>query len=162
MDSVQTLHDFTLTLLQDPSALAAFGQDPQAALAAAGLGDISAADVNEVAPLVLDYVPVDHLASLGHLPQAGDLTTALGEGPQGAIEQLQALTASLGVSAGGAAASAGTPGLGELGGAGCGRAARSRRAAGRGRAACCRRPPRSWRAARRERRGRRFGAARRR
>lgn len=117
MDSVQTLHDFTLTLLQDPSALAAFGQDPQAALAAAGLGDISAADVNEVAPLVLDYVPVDHLASLGHLPQAGDLTTALGDGPQGAIEQLQALTASLG----GAAASAGAPqlpGLGELPGAG--------------------------------------------
>ena len=127
MDSVQTLHDFTLTLLQDPSALAAFGQDPQAALAAAGLGDISAADVNEVAPLVLDYVPVDHLASLGHLPHAGNLTTALGEGPQGAIEQLQALTASLGASggsasasgeaAGGAEASAGgpaLPGLGEL------------------------------------------------
>ncbi|MGW7532251.1 IniB N-terminal domain-containing protein [Amycolatopsis sp. NPDC054798] len=117
MDPVQTLHDFTLTLLQDPSALAAFGQDPQAALAAAGLGDISAADVNEVAPLVLDYVPVDHLASLGHLPQAGDLTTALSDGPQGAIEQLQALTASLGLPAGGAAASAGAPelpGLGEL------------------------------------------------
>ncbi|WP_020662024.1 IniB N-terminal domain-containing protein [Amycolatopsis benzoatilytica] len=103
MDPVQTLHDFTLTLLQDPSALAAFGQNPQAALAAAGLGDISAADVHEVVPLVLDYVPVDN-AALGHLPQPGDLAGALSSGPQGAIEQLQALTASLGHPASGSAA----------------------------------------------------------
>jgi hypothetical protein len=99
MDPVQTLHDFTLNLLGDPTALASFGQDPQAALAAAGLGDISAADVHEVMPLVLDYVPVDNLAALGNLPQAGDLTGALSDGPQGAIEQLQALTASFGLPA---------------------------------------------------------------
>ncbi|MEW2501171.1 IniB N-terminal domain-containing protein [Amycolatopsis sp. NPDC047767] len=97
MDPVQTLHDFTLNLLSDPMSLAAFAQDPQAALQAAGLGDISAADVHEVMPLVLDYIPVDDLGSLGNLPQAGDLTGVLADGPQGAIEQLQALTASLGL-----------------------------------------------------------------
>ncbi len=73
MSSVQTLHDFTLNLLNDPTALAAFGTDPQQALAAAGLGDVSAADVHEVIPLVLDYVPVDSLGAFGGLGQVGDL-----------------------------------------------------------------------------------------
>src|SRR5947208_211431 len=77
MDSVQTLHDFALNLLNDPTALAAFGADPQQALALAGLGDVSAADVHEVIPLVLDFVPVDSLPAVGALPQVGDLT-ALG------------------------------------------------------------------------------------
>ncbi|SEP50502.1 IniB N-terminal domain-containing protein [Amycolatopsis saalfeldensis] len=114
MDPVQTLHDFTLNLLGDPAALASFGQDPQAALAAAGLGDISAADVHEVMPLVLDYVPVDNLTSLGHLPQAGDLTGVLADGPQGAIEQLQALTASFGLPAVDAPSLPALPAIGDL------------------------------------------------
>lgn len=99
MDPVQTLHDFTLTLLDDPAALAAFGQDPQSALAAAGLGDISAADVREVLPLVLDYVPAGGPAAFGQVPAAGDPTDAVADGPQGAIDQLHALTASLGLPA---------------------------------------------------------------
>ncbi|MFD2494773.1 IniB N-terminal domain-containing protein [Amycolatopsis jiangsuensis] len=111
MDPVQTLHDFTLTLLSDPAALASFGQDPQSALAAAGLGDISAADVHDVLPLVLDYIPVDNAAALGQLPQAGDLTGAVSDGPQGAIDQLQALTASLGLPAVGAPSVPGLPSL---------------------------------------------------
>jgi hypothetical protein len=114
MDPVQTLHDFTLNLLGDPTALASFGQDPQAALAAAGLGDISAADVHEVMPLVLDYVPVDNLTALGQLPQAGDLTGVLADGPQGAIEQLQALTASFGLPAVDTASLPALPALPEL------------------------------------------------
>ncbi|HWD06887.1 MAG TPA: IniB N-terminal domain-containing protein [Amycolatopsis sp.] len=114
MDSVQTLHDFTLALLNDPTALTAFAQDPQAALEAVGLGDISAADVHEVMPLVLDTIPVDNLASLGSLPQAGDLTGVLAEGPQGAIDQLQALTSSLGLPA--VAVPAGLPALPAVGG----------------------------------------------
>ncbi|PFG47005.1 hypothetical protein ATK36_2015 [Amycolatopsis sulphurea] len=120
MNPVQTLHDFTLTLLRDPAALAAFGQDPQSALAAAGLGDISAADVREVLSLVLDYVPAGSPAALGQVPAAGDLTGAAVDGPQGAIDQLHALTASLGLPAVGEPSlpSAGdlpsVPGAGEL------------------------------------------------
>jgi hypothetical protein len=75
MDSVQTLHDFALNLLNDPTALAAFGTDPQGVLAAAGLGDVSAADVHEVIPLVLDFVPVDSLPAVGGLPAVGDLSS---------------------------------------------------------------------------------------
>src|SRR6185312_16852747 len=102
MDSVQTLHDFALNLLNDPTALAAFGTDPQGVLAAAGLGDVSAADVHEVIPLVLDYVPVDSLPAVGGLPAVGDLSqvglSSVGTdapGIQGAIDQLTALTAGL-------------------------------------------------------------------
>ncbi len=109
MSPVQTLHDFALNLLNDPTALAAFGTDPQQALAAAGLGDVSAADVHEVIPLVLDYVPVGSVANVGELPALG--TDA--PGIQGAIDQLTALTQGLGLPATGA-----LPGVGELPGVG--------------------------------------------
>ncbi|MCR6490181.1 IniB N-terminal domain-containing protein [Amycolatopsis sp. OK19-0408] len=114
MDSVQTLHDFALNLLNDPTALAAFGTDPQGALAAAGLGDVSAADVHEVIPLVLDFVPVDSLPAVDSLPQLGGLssfgTDAPQAGIQGAIDQLTALTAGLGLPA-----TPELPGVGDLG-----------------------------------------------
>ncbi len=112
MDSVQTLHDFALNLLNDPTALAAFGTDPQGALAAAGLGDVSAADVHEVIPLVLDFVPVDSLPAVGGLPVVGDLAPVGTDAPgiQGAIDQLTALTAGLGLPA-----APELPGLGDLG-----------------------------------------------
>ncbi|MFI5589337.1 IniB N-terminal domain-containing protein [Amycolatopsis sp. NPDC051758] len=111
MDSVQTLHDFALNLLNDPTALAAFGTDPQGALSAAGLGDVSAADVHEVIPLVLDYVPVDSLPAVGGLPVVGDLSPVGTDasGIQGAIDQLTALTAGLGLPA------TTLPGVGDLG-----------------------------------------------
>lgn len=113
MDSVQTLHDFALNLLNDPTALAAFGTDPQGVLAAAGLGDVSAADVHEVIPLVLDYVPVDSLPAVGNLPVVGDLTSVGTDatGIQGAIDQLTALTSGLGLPAAGD-----LPVVGDLGG----------------------------------------------
>ncbi|MET9001866.1 IniB N-terminal domain-containing protein [Amycolatopsis sp. NPDC004169] len=111
MESVQTLHDFALNLLNDPTALAAFGTDPQGALAAAGLGDVSAADVHEVLPLVLDYVPVDSLPAVGGLPVVGDLSPVGTDAPgiQGAIDQLTALTAGLGLPA-----TSDLPGVGDL------------------------------------------------
>ncbi|VVJ19658.1 FIG01326805: variable size protein family [Amycolatopsis camponoti] len=113
MDSVQTLHDFALNLLNDPTALAAFGTDPQGVLAAAGLGDVSAADVHEVIPLVLDFVPVDSLPAVGALPVVGDLSSVGTDAPgiQGAIDQLTALTAGLGLPA-----VPELPGVGDLGG----------------------------------------------
>ena len=116
MDSVQTLHDFALNLLNDPTALAAFGTDPQGALAAAGLGDVSAADVHEVIPLVLDFVPVDSLPAVGGLPAVGDLAPVGTDAPgiQGAIDQLTALTAGLGLPAAPELPGVGDLGVGEL------------------------------------------------
>ncbi|WP_372669144.1 IniB N-terminal domain-containing protein [Amycolatopsis kentuckyensis] len=116
MDSVQTLHDFALNLLNDPTALAAFGTDPQGVLAAAGLGDVSAADVHEVIPLVLDFVPVDSLPAVGGLPVVGDLAPVGTDAPgiQGAIDQLTALTAGLGLPAVPELPGVGDLGVGEL------------------------------------------------
>lgn len=90
----QTLHDFVLNLLSDSQALAAFEQDPAAMLDHAGLSDISAADVQEVIPLVIDYVPAhaDTLdAALSQLP-----VDSLDTGQLGAIQQLQFVTQALG------------------------------------------------------------------
>ncbi|WP_370942468.1 IniB N-terminal domain-containing protein [Amycolatopsis sp. cg5] len=52
-----TLHDFVYNLLTDDVARSAFGADPSAALAGAGLHDVTPQDVQEVVPLVLDYAP---------------------------------------------------------------------------------------------------------
>jgi hypothetical protein len=90
----QTLHDFVLNLLSDSQALAAFEQDPAALLDHAGLSDISAADVQEVIPLVIDYVPAhaDTLdAVLSQLP-----LDSVDTGQLGAIQQLQFVTQALG------------------------------------------------------------------
>ncbi|HEX5117350.1 MAG TPA: IniB N-terminal domain-containing protein [Pseudonocardiaceae bacterium] len=90
----QTLHDFVLNLLSDSQALAAFEQDPATMLDHAGLSDISAADVQEVIPLVIDYVPThaDALdAVLSQLP-----VDSLDTGQLGAIQQLQFVTQALG------------------------------------------------------------------
>ncbi len=64
MDSPQTLQDFVLNLISDPSALSAFQLDPDGALQAAGLSDINPADVQEVIPLVVDSVPLQNVAGL--------------------------------------------------------------------------------------------------
>ncbi|HEX4701976.1 MAG TPA: IniB N-terminal domain-containing protein [Pseudonocardiaceae bacterium] len=89
-----TLHDFVLNLLSDSHALASFEQDPAAVLDHAGLGDISAADVQEVIPLVIDFVP-SHAealdAALSQLP-----LDSVGAGQLGAIQQLQFVTQALG------------------------------------------------------------------
>ncbi|AXB47708.1 IniB N-terminal domain-containing protein [Amycolatopsis albispora] len=82
----QTLHDFVLNLLTDDAARSAFGADPAAALSGAGLQDITAQDVQEVVPLVLDYAPGGLTPeSLGSGLPTGDLAGT------DAIGQLQAL-----------------------------------------------------------------------
>jgi hypothetical protein len=87
MDSSPTLHDFVLNLLCDATARSAFELDPEGALQAAGLGDITAADVQEVIPLVVDYAPVSGLPTLAPTEQltagVSDLDLA------GAVRHLQ-------------------------------------------------------------------------
>ncbi|ROP38674.1 IniB N-terminal domain-containing protein [Saccharothrix texasensis] len=96
--SPNTLHDFVLDLLSDPTALADFQADAEGTLARAGLSDISALDVQEVIPLVLDYVPTGGLPALdGSLLE--DLPLDLVDaGQAGAIFQLKAVTDQLAVS----------------------------------------------------------------
>ncbi|MFC8847272.1 MULTISPECIES: IniB N-terminal domain-containing protein [unclassified Micromonospora] len=95
MEPNQTLHDFVLNLLTDPDARSAFDLDPEGALQAAGLHDITAADVQDVVPLVVDYAPVQGLTSLAPVAQFGldplpaDATDAVG--------QLQQVAQQLGV-----------------------------------------------------------------
>ncbi|GLZ34582.1 hypothetical protein Lesp02_67690 [Lentzea sp. NBRC 105346] len=70
-----TLHDFTLNLLADPAARLAFQQDPEGVLGDAGLGDITAGDVYDILPLVLDsasIVKVDAVDKV--IAEAGDIT----------------------------------------------------------------------------------------
>ncbi|MEU7800243.1 IniB N-terminal domain-containing protein [Micromonospora arborensis] len=71
MDSQQTLHDFVLDLLTNPDARSAFDLDPEGALRSAGLTDITAADVQDVVPLVVDYAPGQGLGALA--PTVGQL-----------------------------------------------------------------------------------------
>lgn len=76
MGPVQTLHEFAMNLLNDPQALADFNADPQGVLNAVGLGDVTAADVQEILPLVMDTVPAAVTGTLGSLT-SGDLTGTL-------------------------------------------------------------------------------------
>src|SRR5262249_3879389 len=94
----QTLHSFTLNLLTDPQAMAAFQQDPAAALSQAGLADLTPQDVQEVIPLVMDSAAVGTMhtgasgtfgglgtaSPLGELAAAGDFSTGAA-GPVGSV-----------------------------------------------------------------------------
>jgi hypothetical protein len=100
-----TLHDFVLNLITDSTARSVFELDPEAALTAAGLGDITPADVTDVVPLVMDYAAVPGLADLS-LPTAAIETVAGDTVSATAIAQLQSVTAQL---------SAGTTHHGDLG-----------------------------------------------
>ncbi len=96
IESTSTLHDFVLKLLSDPSLKAAFATDAQGTLEDAGLADITALDVQEVIPLVLDLVPnVDGLPALDGVDLALPTEDLLAEGPLGAISQLQAVASQL-------------------------------------------------------------------
>lgn len=92
MSPVQTLHDFTLGLLRDPQALSVFQADPERVLGAAGLGDVTAADVHEVLPLVMDQAPapvVEKFDQLGGAERLDPLANVfVPNGSAGAIEQL--------------------------------------------------------------------------
>ncbi|HEY3605867.1 MAG TPA: IniB N-terminal domain-containing protein [Pseudonocardiaceae bacterium] len=98
----QTLHDFVLNLISDPQALTSFEQDPAAMLDHAGLNQISAADVQEVMPLVIDFVPA-HAEALDSVLSQLPLDS-VDTGQLGAIQQLQFVTQALG----------GIPSLGSL------------------------------------------------
>ncbi|MCM0677384.1 IniB N-terminal domain-containing protein [Micromonospora phytophila] len=90
----QTLHDFVLNLLTDPDARSAFDLDPEGSLRAAGLTDLTATDVQDVVPLVVDYAPVNGLApvapvtgELGADPLLTDTTDVVGQ-LQGVAQQI--------------------------------------------------------------------------
>ncbi|NKE60919.1 hypothetical protein FXN61_30710 [Lentzea sp. PSKA42] len=68
-----TLHDFTLGLLTDLDAREAFQQDPLGCLEAAGLGDITADDVHDILPLVLDAASVPNVEGVNELLGGGEL-----------------------------------------------------------------------------------------
>src|SRR3954471_21564706 len=75
MEFSPTLQDFVLNLIYDPGARSAFELDPHGTLEAAGLGDVTAADVQDVLPLVLDYAtPAAGQAPAGLSPM-DDVTT---------------------------------------------------------------------------------------
>lgn len=97
MESSPTLQDFVLNLIYDPVARSAFELDPHGTLQEAGLGDVTAADVQDVLPLVLDYAPLGGLTSLDGLAQADDLTTGVANlDIAGAAAHLQTITAQIG------------------------------------------------------------------
>ncbi|MEU4163100.1 IniB N-terminal domain-containing protein [Actinoplanes sp. NPDC026670] len=86
-----TLQDFVLNLIYDPAARSAFELDPEATLRHAGLDDITATDVQQVLPLVLDSAPVTGLTGPDGLD---DLTTGVASlDVAGAVAQLQAIAA---------------------------------------------------------------------
>jgi hypothetical protein len=97
MDSSPTLQDFVLNLIYDPVARSAFELDPHGTLQQAGLGDVTAADVPDVLPLVLDYAPLAGVQSIDGLSQVDDLTTGVANlDIAGAAAHLQTITAHLG------------------------------------------------------------------
>ena len=67
MNGVTTLLNFILSLIGDEEAAAAFNNDPEGALGAAGLSDVTAGDVQNLLPLVADYTPAlgAHAAGIG-------------------------------------------------------------------------------------------------
>lgn len=97
MESSPTLQDFILNLIYDPDARSAFELDPHGTLDAAGLGDVTAADVQDVLPLVLDYAPLANTPVLDGLGPVDDLTTGVAHlDVAGAVAHLQAITTQVG------------------------------------------------------------------
>ncbi|MEU4245534.1 IniB N-terminal domain-containing protein [Actinoplanes sp. NPDC026619] len=97
MESSPTLQDFVLNLIYDPVARDAFEVDPHGTLQEAGLGDVTAADVQDVLPLVLDFAPLQGLSSIDGVSQVDSLTTGVANlDIAGAAAHLQTITAQLG------------------------------------------------------------------
>ncbi|GIM97381.1 IniB N-terminal domain-containing protein [Paractinoplanes toevensis] len=97
MDSSPTLQDFVLNLIYDPSARSAFEVDPHGSLQQAGLGDVTAADVQDVLPLVLDFAPLSGLTTTDPVAQVDSLTMGVANlDIAGAAAHLQSITAQLG------------------------------------------------------------------
>ena len=97
MEFSPTLQDFVLNLIYDPGARSAFELDPHGTLEAAGLGDVTAADVQDVLPLVLDYAPLGAVPAPAGLSPVDDVTTGVAHlDVVGAVAQLQTITAQVG------------------------------------------------------------------
>jgi hypothetical protein len=86
-----TLHEFVLNLISDPHAQADFEADPHACLSAAGLTDVTPADVRDAIPLVADYAPARVAGLTSGLPDLTSATLQRGDG----VLPLQPLTAGL-------------------------------------------------------------------
>jgi hypothetical protein len=96
MESSPTLQDFVLNLIYDPIARSAFELDPEGVLQDAGLGDVTAADVQEVIPLVVDYAPLADVTAVTGTTLVTDVTTGVADvDVTGAVAHLQAVTAQL-------------------------------------------------------------------
>src|SRR4051794_27905340 len=92
-----TLQDFVLNLIYDPGARSAFELDPHGTLEAAGLSDITAADVQDVLPLVLDYAPLGTVPATAGLSQVDEVTTGVAHlDVAGAVAHLQSITTQVG------------------------------------------------------------------
>jgi hypothetical protein len=90
MDATPTLQDFVLNLIHDPAARQAFESDPETTLQHAGLGDLTAVDVQQVIPMVVDYAPVAGVNDIGGID---DIYTGVANlDVAGAVAQLQAVT----------------------------------------------------------------------
>lgn len=97
MDAPQTLHDFVLNLLVNADARSVFELDPEGALRAAGLADVTVADVQDVVPLVLDTLPLQGVASLDVLNEASCGGDTASGGPLDVVSQLTAVVRELNV-----------------------------------------------------------------
>lgn len=97
MDSSPTLQDFVLNLIYDPTARSAFEMDPEGVLQDAGLGDVTAADVQEVIPLVVDYAPLADVTSVTGPFGVPQVASGVADADvTGAVAHLQAVNAQLG------------------------------------------------------------------
>jgi len=97
MEFSPTLQDFVLNLIYDPGARSAFELDPHGTLEAAGLSDITAADVQDVLPLVLDYAPLGTVPATAGLSQVDEVTTGVAHlDVAGAVAHLQSITTQVG------------------------------------------------------------------
>jgi len=93
MDPVQTLHEFVLNLMRYAHARSLFAADPTGTLQSAGLSGITALDVHEVLPLVMDYAPTSVVESFERsLGSTGDQIVGSLSNPMSAIDHLQHIT----------------------------------------------------------------------
>jgi hypothetical protein len=100
MDSSPTLQDFVLNLIYDPIARSAFQLDPERVLQDAGLDDVTAADVQEVIPFVVDYVPLaDVTAITGPLGGPDVISGVADVDVTAAVAHLQAIATQITVGA---------------------------------------------------------------
>jgi hypothetical protein len=100
MDSSPTLQDFVLNLIYDPIARSAFQLDPEGVLQDAGLDDVTAADVQEVIPFVVDYVPLADVPAITGPLGAPDVVTGVADvDVAAAVAHLQAITTQITVGA---------------------------------------------------------------